>query len=173
MMAIDLVPLVAAFLFGAGLGSFLNVCIYRLPVGESVVTPRSRCGQCQHTIRWHDNVPLLSWVLLRGRCRDCGATFSPRYLVVELAAALVSLTLFVRFGPTVEYLGYLYFACALLTITYIDLDHQIIPDVITLPGIIVGLVLAAVGAHGNLLASLERSALGVLVGGGILWAVAW
>jgi leader peptidase (prepilin peptidase)/N-methyltransferase len=173
MEPIDLVMIATAFALGAALGSFLNVCIQRMPVGESVVAPRSRCGQCRHLIRWYDNIPLLSYLVLRGRCRDCGAVFSIRYLVVELVAALVSVMLFLRFGPTLEFVGYLYFACALLAITYIDLDHQIIPDLITLPGIAVAILLSVAAAHGDVVGSLTRALTGMLLGGGILWAVAW
>jgi leader peptidase (prepilin peptidase) / N-methyltransferase len=162
-----------SFVLGAAIGSFLNVCIHRLPAGESIVAPGSRCNQCRTPIRWYDNIPLVSYPVLGGRCRDCGAPISSRYWIVELLTGLISLTLFLRFGPTAAYAGYLYFAGALLAITYIDLDHQIIPDVITLPGIVIGLLLAAVTANGDVLSSLERSALGALLGGGILWTVAW
>ena len=173
MQSIDLFMAATSFAFGACIGSFLNVCIYRLPAGESIVAPGSRCNQCRTPLRWYDNVPLVSYLVLRGHCRDCGASFSARYWVVELVTALISVTLFLRFGPTVDYLGYLYFACALLAITYIDLDHQIIPDVITLPGVGIGLLLAAATANGDVVAALERSALGTLLGGGILRVVAW
>ena len=128
----------ASFLLGAVVGSFLNVCIYRLPLEQSVVAPGSRCMRCGTAIRWYDNIPLFSWLLLRGRCRSCGASFSIRYPVVELITALLSLLLFRTFGLSLTFAVMFLFCAALVVITFIDFDHQIIPDEISLPGIIVG-----------------------------------
>lgn len=174
-------PLLLAFvaLGGTILGSFLNVCIHRLPRGESVVSPPSRCGSCETPIRWYDNIPIVSYLLLRGRCRVCGASFSPRYLIVELTTGLLAVGAWLQNGPTLRGACLFVFACALLVVTYIDLDHRIIPNRITLPGIVVGLVLAFVAPRSGAgltieaLDSLEDALLGMLVGGGILWTVAW
>lgn len=154
---------------GAAVGSFLNVAIHRMPLGESVVKPRSRCPSCRSAIAWYDNIPVLSWLLLRGRCRGCGASISIRYPFIELVTALIALVLFAREGLSVAFAVQFVFACALLVVAYIDLDHQIIPDKISLPGIVLGLVAAAPGGAPQIL----DAALGVLVGGGILLSVAW
>jgi leader peptidase (prepilin peptidase)/N-methyltransferase len=168
------------FVFGASIGSFLNVCIYRLPAGRSVVTPRSACPHCRVTIPWYDNIPVVSWFILRGRCRSCGIPFSPRYAVVEAAAGGLAVLHFARFGPSAEALFLrgeaaglavaaitFAFACALLVVALIDLDHQIIPNAITLPGIAAGLLASAV-----LPVSLRDAAIGAALGGGVLIAVA-
>jgi leader peptidase (prepilin peptidase)/N-methyltransferase len=170
-----------AFVVGAVIGSFLNVCIHRLPAGESVVYPPSHCPGCGVRIRSRDNIPLLSYVLLRGRCRSCGAPISLRYPVVEALSGALLMLLLYRFelshvgvdgqqlGAVLPKLGvYAAFVAALIVVSFIDLDHQIIPDVISLPGIVVGLVASVLGQGPPLLDSL----LGALVGGGILYAVA-
>ncbi len=129
----------AAFLFGAVVGSFLNVVVHRLPREESVVRPGSRCPACGEPIRAHDNVPILGWLLLGGRCRDCRAPISPRYPLVELANALLWTALAQRLGPGLSFLVLAAFCSALVAVTLIDLDHLIIPDAITLPGTALGL----------------------------------
>lgn len=129
-----------AFLFGAVVGSFLNVVVWRLPRGESLVRPGSHCPRCAAPVRPVDNVPILGWLLLRGRCRDCREPISARYPLVELANALLWAALARRLGPGVPLAAMAAFGSALLAITFIDLDHQIIPDAITLPGIAAGLV---------------------------------
>ena len=133
-----LVP-VAAGLFGAVIGSFLNVVIHRLPAGESIVSPGSRCPRCGAPVRPRDNVPVLGWLALGGRCRDCREPISPRYPLVELANALLWAALALRFGIGFPFFASAAFCSALLAITLIDVDHWIIPDVITLPGIVLGL----------------------------------
>lgn len=129
---------VAAFVLGAVTGSFLNVCIYRMPLEQSIVTPGSRCMDCGAPVRWFDNIPILSWLLLRGRCRCCKASFSIRYPLIELLTAILSLFLFLKFGLTFQYLVMFLFCSALVVVTFIDFDHQIIPDEISLPGIGLG-----------------------------------
>jgi len=129
-----------SFLFGLSLGSFLNVCIYRIPRDISILNPPSHCPDCKNRIRWYDNIPLLSYALLRGRCRDCKAYISIRYPVVELLEGTFSLSLFLRFGISIYYPLYLYFVSALIVITFIDLDFQIIPDILSISGIILGLL---------------------------------
>jgi leader peptidase (prepilin peptidase) / N-methyltransferase len=133
---------VAALAFGLIVGSFANVCIHRLPLRQSVVSPRSRCPQCGAAISALDNVPLLSYALLRGRCRRCRAPISIRYPLVEALNGLLYLGLALQFGETVHTLVMMPFVTALLVLSLIDLDHQILPDVITLPGIAVGLAVS-------------------------------
>jgi leader peptidase (prepilin peptidase)/N-methyltransferase len=128
-----------AFLLGLIVGSFANVCIYRLPRRESVVTPPSRCPSCGRAIRARDNVPVLSWLLLRGRCRACRAPISPRYPVVEAANGLLWLALALARGPRLQTFVEMALVTALLVLGLIDLDHQILPDAITLPGVALGL----------------------------------
>ena len=159
---------VVSFVLGAVIGSFLNVCIWRIPEGKSIVTPASHCPKCGNPVRFHDNIPLVSWLVLRGRCRDCGEAISPRYPLVELLTALLSLALGWLYGPSLQYLAAFLFASALVVVTFIDLDHQIIPDVISLPGIPVCFLLAwlVMGVP------FWDSLLGILAGGGFLYLVA-
>jgi leader peptidase (prepilin peptidase)/N-methyltransferase len=121
-----------------------------------------------HPLAWYDNVPLLSWLVLRGRCRSCGEPISFRYFVVELLTGLAAVALYLRLGLGVEWLVLFLFVASLIVITFIDLDHRIIPDVISLPGIVVGFALSLRGVPGPL-----SSALGILLGAGLLLAVAW
>ncbi len=159
----------AAFILGAVIGSFLNVCIYRIPAGESVVHPRSRCPRCQTTIRWYHNLPVISWILLKGRCAYCGSAFSIRYPSIEaLTGGLFALFLY-RFGPHPITLVAWLLVAALVAISFIDLDHQIIPDVISLPGIPIGFLCSFVIPW----VSWQSSLLGILLGGGILLAIAF
>ncbi len=130
---------VTAFLLGLTVGSFANVCIHRLPAGRSVVSPASRCPGCHALIRPWDNVPVLSWLILRGRCRSCGTRISLRYPAVELANGLLWLALAVLYGPRLQTLVAMIFVSALLVLSLIDLEHHLLPDAITLPGIAVGL----------------------------------
>ena len=157
-----------SFLFGAVVGSFLNVCICRMPNDESVVSPPSRCPSCGSGIRWFDNIPIVSYLILRGRCRACSVRISPRYPLVELLNGLLTLALFLRFGPTLTFLALFLFCSSLVVITFIDFDHQIIPDEISLPGIIVGFLFSLVLPWQVWWSSL----LGILLGGGSLLLVA-
>ena len=158
----------SAFCFGAVIGSFLNVCIRRLPAGESIVYPPSHCPGCGTRIRGRDNIPLLSYLLLRGRCRSCGSRISLRYPTVEGLTAIVLVLLLYRLGLSGSFAVAAVFLAALIVITFIDLDHQIIPDVITLPGIAVGLLLSVAGMGPPVLDSVA----GALLGGGLLYGVA-
>jgi leader peptidase (prepilin peptidase)/N-methyltransferase len=155
------------FAVGACVGSFLNVVIYRLPKKESLVRPGSRCPACSSPIRWWNNIPIVSYFLLRGRCADCGVKFSARYLMVEALTGLLFAACFVRFGLTAEAALYFAFAAALVAIAFIDIDHMIIPDAITLPGIPVGLICSSI-----LPLSLLDAVSGMLLGGGILFIIA-
>ena len=130
---------VSVFIFGALVGSFLNVCIGRIPNGESIVTPPSHCPKCKTPIAFYDNVPLLSFLFLRGRCRSCSERISPRYFIIELLTALLALALFHWFGFNFSFFVSFVFVAALIVISFIDLDVRIVPDVISLPGIILGL----------------------------------
>ena len=156
-------------LFGAIVGSFLNVVILRLPKRASVVFPASHCPHCKTPIRWYDNIPVLSFLLLRGRCRSCGAAISWQYPVVEALMAGLSLALFQKFSLSILFVIYFPFAAALLAIIFIDLAHQIIPDVISLPGIVLGFACSFV----NPLVSWQDAALGILFGGGSFYLVAF
>lgn len=159
---------VLAFFCGAIVGSFLNVCILRLPAGESIVRPPSHCPRCGVAIRRRDNVPLLSYVLLRGRCHTCAGAISIRYPMVEALTGALFVLLLHHFGVSPALAVYGLFVAALIVISFIDLDHQIIPDVISLPGIVVGLLCSALGLGPPFLDSV----IGVLLGGGLLWGVA-
>lgn len=131
----------AAFLFGACVGSFLNVVIYRVPKEQSIVTPGSHCA-CGQPIRWHDNIPILSWLALRGRARCCGRHFSFRYPFVELLTALLFVACWLKLPPLVALCGCLFVSC-LVAATFIDLDHMIIPDVFTIGLGILGVLLSS------------------------------
>lgn len=159
---------IMVFLFGACVGSFLNVCIVRLPRGGSLVRPGSHCPQCKTPIRVYDNVPLVSYLVLRGRCRACKAPISPRYFLVEVLSALMSLALFRTFGPSLEFGFYFLFFSALLVIIFIDLDTFTIPDVITLPGILAGVAISFLSPRITVLQSL----VGLAAGGGLLLLLA-
>lgn len=156
-----------AFLFGAAMGSFANVLIYRLPEGRSIVYPGSRCPSCGRPIRWFDNIPIISYFILRGRCRSCGAAISLRYPLVEALSGLLFAAVLNRFGLQPATPALALFAWALLVITFIDLDHRIIPDVISLPGTGLGLLYSLVPGFPRPLDSL----LGVAAGGGFLFLI--
>ena len=158
---------VVSIVFGALIGSFLNVCILRLPKEESIVWPGSHCPHCKHPIKFYDNIPIVSYILLKGRCRHCHSPISFQYPLVEGITALASLILFIKFGPSLSYLFYFLFVAALIVITVIDLYHQIIPDVISLPGIGVGLVASLMIPQ----ITLSNSITGILFGSGSLFLV--
>src|SRR4051812_10879741 len=130
----------AALAMGLVVGSFANVCIHRIPLGESVVAPRSRCPSCRTPIASGDNVPVISYLVLGGRCRQCGARISARYPAVELANGLLYMAVALRDGPSARAAVDMVFVTALLVLTLIDLDHQILPNVITRPGIALGIL---------------------------------
>ena len=157
----------AMVLIGLCVGSFLNVCIHRIPLKQSVVWPASRCPGCGHQLAWFDNIPVASYLVLRGRCRTCGLPISMRYPIVEALTAAIFLWHWMVFGPTPLLLVRLGFACALIVLFAIDLDHQILPDVITLPGIAIGFVCSWFMPPGPLM-----SLAGIVLGGGLLWAIA-
>jgi len=159
---------IASVIFGGLIGSFLNVCICRLPRGESIVWPGSHCPHCQKPIRFYDNIPLLSYFLLRGKCRYCKGPISIQYPLVEGVTVLSSLLLIMKFGLSLSFLFYFAFISALTVVTVIDLYHQIIPDVISLPGIGVGLLASLLIPE----LTFWNSLIGILLGGGSLFMVA-
>lgn len=156
------------FVFGLIFGSFLNVCIYRLPRGESIVWPASHCPVCKMEIKPWDNVPVLSFIILRGRCRSCKAKIHWRYPLVELLTGVLFLSLFLKFGLTGEGIVFLFLAALLVVITFIDIEYQLILNKITLPGLLLGAILS--WQFGS--AHLWQIGLGLVIGGGSLVLVA-
>ncbi|MFC1467919.1 prepilin peptidase [Verrucomicrobiota bacterium] len=188
---------VIVFFFGACWGSFMNVCIWRIPREESVVKPRSHCPKCEKLIAWHDNIPLVSWLLLRGKCRNCALPISPRYIIVELITAILFLSVWKLFGPFSaigEVTGlvnsfalagfYFLLTFGLLMGSYIDIDHMYLPDRVTKGSMIAGVLFSfifpvlqapamspalQVPTHAG---AAINSVTGLLLGGGVLWGVA-
>jgi leader peptidase (prepilin peptidase)/N-methyltransferase len=158
---------VCAFVLGAVVGSFLNVVIWRLPREESLATPGSHCLRCGSPIRWHDNIPILSYLLLLGRCRDCGAGISPRYPLIELVNACLSLALYLRWGLTPAFGVYFLLCSAMVAVFWIDIDHMIIPDSITLNGLPVGVAFATTGLIPGM--DWRQSLIGLVMGGAVLY----
>ena len=168
--------IVVAFVFGAIVGSFLNVCIVRIPKGDSIVYPSSHCPGCNTSIRFYDNIPLVSFIMLLGRCRSCRASISPRYFFVELLMACLAVALYHQFGFSLAFLVGFIFVAALIVISFIDLDVRIVPDEISLPGIVAGLLFAVVARYlindpFEVIPSPLSALIGVLMGGGFLWAM--
>jgi leader peptidase (prepilin peptidase)/N-methyltransferase len=159
--------LVLGAAIGLCIGSFLNVVIYRLPIGQSIVTPPSRCRNCSYLLQWYDNIPVFSWLFLGGLCRKCGVGVSIQYPIVELiTAALFVLVIWMTpSGPLLA--TRLILVCILIALFGIDLEHQILPNVITLPGIAVGVLLSLIAPPG-----WKDALIGVLLGGGVLYAIA-
>jgi len=179
-----------AFVFGLIVGSFLNVCIVRMPRGGSIVSPPSHCPRCQSGIKFYDNIPLISFLLLRGKCRNCGEPISWRYPLVELTNALIYVGIVSEFWLGGEAFMMMALCSSLIVITVIDYDHMIIPDKITLPGMLVGLTLApffmsplgdplpfnleALIPHaGPYLTGFLNSLIGLILGGGLLLSIGW
>lgn len=168
-MALDIVYGSYFFIFGALLGSFGNVVIYRYLSNESVVFPNSKCPKCQFPIRWFDNIPILAWVIwLRGRCRNCSAKISIQYPLVELVTGLLFWGSYLKFGFTFSAVETCFFVWGLLILSTIDLKSYLLPDIFTLPGILLGVLLA----YFNPQREVWDSLIGVLVGGGVFWALA-
>ncbi len=161
--------LLIVFLLGAAVGSFANVLIYRIPRRESIVHPGSRCPECGESVRFYDNIPVLSYFILGGRCRACGGGISWRYPAVETVNGLLYLGLVLRLGWAPSTAVMAVFATALLVISFIDLDHRIIPNVITFPGMAAGVLVSLLPGYPRTIDSL----VGLMVGYGFLYAVAW
>lgn len=162
-----LAPVVLLALFGLAVGSFLNVCIHRLPRRESLAFPASHCTSCDRPLAWFENVPVAGWVALRGRCRTCGASISVMYPIVEVVTAAIFVAGYWFYGPTPLLPVRLLFACAMIVLFVIDLQHHILPNVITVPGIVAGFVFSLALPPGWI-----ASSIGLLAGGGILLAIA-
>ncbi len=175
MMALVPEPLASLFVLALGLvvGSFLNVCIHRLPRGESIVRPGSHCPACGRPIPWYRNVPLVSWVALRGRCADCRARIPLRYPFVEALGGALVLAFWLGYGWSVAFPIAAAFALAMVVLFFTDLDSQLLPDVVTLPGVAVGIAVAWVnpflGRAGWRAVALAVS--GAALGAGILWGI--
>ena len=152
---------------GLIIGSFLNVCIYRLPRGQSVNWPGSRCTACDRGLSWYENVPVLSWLVLRGRCRTCGERISVMYPLVELVTAALFVAGYLIYGWTPLLAVRLAFACAMVVLFTIDLEHHLLPNVITVPGIVIGFALSVFLPPG-----WQASLIGLVAGGGLLFAIA-
>jgi leader peptidase (prepilin peptidase) / N-methyltransferase len=165
-MMSDALAITLLALMGLAIGSFLNVCVHRLPHRQSVVSPGSRCPACGYELRWYDNIPLVSYAMLAGRCRSCKAPISARYPIIEIITMAVFVAHYWVIGPDILLVPRLLFACALIVLFAIDLEHHLLPNVITLPGIVVGLIFSLLLPPG-----IRSAALGALVGGGILWAI--
>jgi leader peptidase (prepilin peptidase)/N-methyltransferase len=170
-----LVP-IFVFIFGTVVGSFLNVCTFRVPRRESIAMPGSRCLNCETHIPWYDNLPIVSYLVLRGRCRHCMSRISPRYLLIELGVGLLFAAAYWRFGLTPALFVYSVLLSTLVVITIIDMERYIIPGSITFGGLVTGLLIAVCatvsGEDGGLLvASIKEALLGMAVGGGLLWAI--
>ncbi len=160
---------ITAFLFGSIVGSFLNVVILRLPKEDaSIVFPASHCPVCLKNLHWYENIPILSYLFLRGQCGHCHTKISFQYPLVELCMAFLSAALVYQYGLTIPTAGYFIFSAALLVIIWIDIYHQIIPDVISLPGILLGFLFSFI----NPLVLWSDSLIGILAGGGILYSIA-
>jgi len=160
--------------FGLAFGSFLNVVIYRMPRGESIVFPGSHCTGCRHVLSWYENIPILSYIALRGKCSRCKGMISIVYPIVEIVTAIMCLTIYQNFGLSVKAAIYFLLFSSLIVAAFIDFDRQEIPDIITLPGIVIGLVVAL--AYPELLAKGRwqaglNSVFGILVGGGSLYLI--
>jgi leader peptidase (prepilin peptidase) / N-methyltransferase len=168
---------VVFFAFGSIVGSFLNVCIYRMPLGQSVVSPPSHCPHCRYSIPWYLNIPLVTWVYLRGGCRNCGAPISVRYFLVELLTGLTFLACWLVFGPYSAAIALVFslFLAGLIVATFIDFEHLIIPDEITIGGAVVGFICSFLvpSLHGaaSIAASMKQSLVGIGVGAGVIYAI--
>ena len=165
-MTVEPVQLTILLLLGLAVGSFLNVCIHRIPRGQSLVYPSSRCPGCGYELRWFDNIPVVSYVSLLGRCRKCRARISLRYPLVEVATMALFAMHGLSFGWTALLVPRLLFACILVVLFAIDLEHHLLPNVITLPGIVIGLIASTVLPPG-----LIDALVGMLIGGGVLWVI--
>jgi leader peptidase (prepilin peptidase) / N-methyltransferase len=165
---------IIVFIFGSVVGSFLNVCIHRMPLSESIVWPRSHCPRCQKRISGYDNIPFLSYLILGGKCRHCKQKISLQYPLVELLTALTFVAFYIHFGLSYNFIVFTLFACGLIIATFVDIKHRIIPDEISVGGVILGFILSTVkGFNLHPLAlnpkPMLNSLLGIIVGGGIIY----
>ncbi len=161
------IGLFIAGLFGLVVGSFLNVCIVRIPRELSIVWPASRCTRCERPLDWYENIPVVSWLALGARCRTCGECISWMYPLVEVSTAIVFAAIYALYGTTPLGLARLVFACSLIVLFMIDLEHHLLPNVITLPGIVVGFLFSLFGPPGWF-----DALIGIVLGGAVPWAIA-
>ena len=173
----NIILLIFSFILGTCLGSFANVCIYRLPKGRSIIWPPSFCPKCNHKIFWYDNLPLISFLLLKGKCRFCQKKIASRYFIVEFLTGALTLSLFLRFGISLKFLIYLIFVLSLIIVSFIDIENFLIPDCIVYSGIALGLCLSFFYPELHLsfsrLVALKSGFLGVLFGGGSLFIIGY
>jgi len=174
LQTLDTFLMVLSFVLGALVGSFCNVCVSRWPSGESVVSPRSRCPKCMNSIAWYDNIPVVSWLVLGAKCRNCGLPISWQYPLVEALTGVLFLLVYLNFGLVVATPVYMLLAAAMVVVTFQDLADWTIPNEITFPGIPLGLVLSLLGmylgeASGLRVTDVFDSLLGIVLGGGILY----
>lgn len=167
-ITIDPLLSLGLFLIGLCIGSFLNVCIHRMPRGESVNFPGSHCPKCGKAIHWYDNIPVVSYLRLGGKCRACGVSFSPRYMFVEILTGVVFALHGSFFDPGVTLAARLIFAAILIALFFIDLEHQLLPDALTLPGIAIGIIASLFGPPGG-----PSSVIGAALGATILLVIRW
>lgn len=165
---------IIVFIFGSIVGSFLNVCIHRMPKGESIVWPRSHCPNCKKKIPGYDNIPFISFILLKGKCRFCKQRISLRYPLVEFLTAMMFIVIFNKFGLSFDFFVYSLFVCGLIIATFIDIKHRIIPDEISIGGMIIGFILSAsmgfaINPFSFSAKPMINSLLGILIGGGIIY----
>ncbi|HQE76529.1 MAG TPA: prepilin peptidase [Candidatus Hydrogenedentes bacterium] len=180
LQALNALLAVFSFVLGSMIGSFLNVCVYRLPRGLSVVKPRSKCPKCDNPIAWYDNIPVVSWLVLGAKCRHCGQPISWQYPLVEAITGVLFLVVFWRFGIAIATPIYMLLSAALVLVTFVDLTDWTIPDEVTLPGIPVGIATSVLfmlypksglAVMGPFEMPVFNSLLGVVVGGGVLYAL--
>jgi leader peptidase (prepilin peptidase) / N-methyltransferase len=165
---------ILVFIFGSIMGSFLNVCIYRMPLGQSIIKPRSFCPHCKKPIPWYDNIPFISYISLKGKCRFCKERISIRYFIVELLTAMLFLLTFNHYGFSYNFFFYIVFICGLIVATFVDIPHRIIPDEISIGGIILGFILNTLRGLSLKPVSFDLKPLlnslsGIIVGGGIIY----
>ncbi len=166
---IEIVSVVFSFLFGISIGSFLNVVILRLPKGMSIVRPASRCPKCGYVLRWYDNIPLLSYILLAGKCRKCRTPISIQYPLVELLSGVLAVACYYRFGLTPELGVYFVFVAALIAVTFIDIPYQIIPNEISIPGALLGVGVSFFTRS----VTWQDSLIGAVLGFGLIAVIAY
>ncbi len=154
-----------SFLFGAAIGSFLNVVMFRMPKGISIVKPHSFCPHCKKPIPWHENIPIVSYIVLQGKCSGCQKPISIRYPVVEFITGCLFFLSFMRFNISIEFFFYIFFFCSLIVIAGIDFSYQIIPDIISIPGILMGLIFHLI--KGGIVFGL----VGMVFGGGLIFLI--
>ena len=174
-MASELYIQTVSFIFGMMVGSFSNVVIYRLPLALNLVSPRSHCGKCKTPISWYENIPVLSFLVLRGRCGHCGISIGWIHPIVEVVVGFFAMACVIRFGLTFQAVYFFVLLTALLIASLIDLEHRIIPDSISLGGMVISFLIAGLfqWANKSWHISFMDSFLGLVVGGGFLWAIAW